>query len=243
MVNYNKSIIYKLCCKDPEITDIYIGSTTDFTKRKFNHKSKCKNGDYNVYKFIREHGNWDNWDMIQVESYKAENKHDLKSRERHWIETLKSTLNKNIPTQTYAEYYQKNKEVIVEYKAEYYQKNKDIITEQRAEYYQNNKDIIAEQRVEYYQNNKDIIAEYNAEYYQNNKDIKAEYNTEYYQKNKDIIAEQKAKYYQKNKDIIAEQRTVKVVCDCGSEVNKCQLNKHKKTKKHLKYLETRLILP
>ena len=112
VVNYNKGIIYKLCCKDPEITDIYIGSTTDFTKRKWKHKSQCKNPELNVHNFIRENGNWDNWDMIQVEAYKAENKRDLESRERHWIETLKSTLNKNIPTRTHEEYYQNNKEFL-----------------------------------------------------------------------------------------------------------------------------------
>ena len=28
-VDYSKSVIYKLCCKDPTITDIYIGSTTN----------------------------------------------------------------------------------------------------------------------------------------------------------------------------------------------------------------------
>ena len=40
MVNYNKSTIYKLCCKDTEITDEYVGSTTNFSRRKAHHKSK-----------------------------------------------------------------------------------------------------------------------------------------------------------------------------------------------------------
>ena len=43
MVNYDKSTIYKLCCKDPSISDIYIGSTTNFTRRKGQHKSVCNN--------------------------------------------------------------------------------------------------------------------------------------------------------------------------------------------------------
>ena len=30
----------------------------------------------NVYKFIREHGDWDNWDMVQIEIYGVEKKRD-----------------------------------------------------------------------------------------------------------------------------------------------------------------------
>jgi adenylate kinase family enzyme len=218
VVNYNKSIIYKLCCKDPEITDIYIGSTTDFTKRKWQHKYCCNNKNNkayncNIYNFIRENGNWDNWDMVQIEAYKADSKRDLESRERYWIETLKSTLNKTIPTQTLSEYRQKNKE---------------FITEQMAEYYQNNKEVIAERQAEYYQNNKEVIAENKAKYRQ---------------KNKEVIAEKMSEYYQNNKEVIAEKMALKVVCECGSEVNKSNLIRHKKTQKHLKFLETPLNLP
>ena len=79
MPDYSKSIIYKLCCKDPSITDIYIGSTTNFIERKCSHKNCCinkksKKYNMNVYKFIREHGDWDNWDMVQIEIYGVEKK-------------------------------------------------------------------------------------------------------------------------------------------------------------------------
>ena len=33
-INYDKTHFYKLCCRDPTITDIYVGHTTDFTRRK-----------------------------------------------------------------------------------------------------------------------------------------------------------------------------------------------------------------
>ena len=71
LINYNNIIIYKLCCKDPLITDIYIGSTTNFTKRKAAHKSNCNNENckeykFYVYEFIRDNGNWTNWDMIEI---------------------------------------------------------------------------------------------------------------------------------------------------------------------------------
>ena len=100
MVNYSNSIIYKLCCLDPTITDIYIGSTTSKYRRKNQHKSSCNNKSYNrtyLYQFINQHGGWLNWDFVEIEQYNAKDKSDLHKRERHWIETLKSTLNKIIP--------------------------------------------------------------------------------------------------------------------------------------------------
>ena len=42
-INYQKTIIYKIVSKDLNFTDVYVGHTTNFTKRKENHKSDCKN--------------------------------------------------------------------------------------------------------------------------------------------------------------------------------------------------------
>ena len=72
MVNYNKSTIYKLCCKDTEITDEYVGSTTNFSRRKSGHKkvvhsASHKDGNLKVYLCIREYGGWINWDMVEIE--------------------------------------------------------------------------------------------------------------------------------------------------------------------------------
>ena len=58
-MDYSKSVIYKICCRDKSITDVYIGSTTNFIKRKTLHKYNCtneKSKGYNryVYGFIRE---------------------------------------------------------------------------------------------------------------------------------------------------------------------------------------------
>ena len=86
-INYSNSIIYKICCKDTSITDIYIGSTTNFTRRKCDHKKCCNNSNlrsynYNIYKFIRANGNWDNWDMVEIEKVNASDKRDLHKKER-----------------------------------------------------------------------------------------------------------------------------------------------------------------
>lgn len=103
--DFSKSVIYKLCCKDKEVTDIYVSSTTNIVKRRYLHKYCCKkesDKNYNlyVYRFIRDNGNWENWDLVEVERYSAIDKRDLERRERHWFETLGATLNKYVPIQT-----------------------------------------------------------------------------------------------------------------------------------------------
>ena len=80
-----------------------------------------------------------------------------------------------------------------------------------------------------------------AEYRTDNKDKKAIYNSEYYAKNKDKFAERMVEYYVKNKDKIAEKAKEKVQCECGSEIRKSDLVRHKKSKKHQKWLEQQAV--
>jgi len=114
-VDYSKGLIYKVCCKDASITDIYIGSTTNMIKRRNRHKYSCNtlsdNGyHYKIYRFIRENGGWDNWTMVLVEYVNATSKQELQKEERVIIELLKPTLNSEVPTRTNNEYYIDNKD-------------------------------------------------------------------------------------------------------------------------------------
>ena len=61
MPNYANTVIYKICCKNTDITDIYVGHTTDLIKRRYSHKTRCCNPNddkyyYHVYEFIRNNG-------------------------------------------------------------------------------------------------------------------------------------------------------------------------------------------
>lgn len=141
IIDYSKTIIYKLVCNDLEITDIYVGQTTNFIKRRQYHKSKCNNKNskaYNllVYETIRNNGGFENWSMVMVEEINCNNKLEALARERYWIETLKSNLNKQFPTRTLKEWNEQNKEYLKEYKKEYYEENKEYIKEQ----YEQNKE-------------------------------------------------------------------------------------------------------
>ena len=86
--------VYKLCCLDPAVSDIYIGSTRSFRQRKNQHKRNCNDDNsepYNfyVYQFMRQNGGFENWDMISLFNGQFETKRELERKEREFIETLK----------------------------------------------------------------------------------------------------------------------------------------------------------
>lgn len=102
---YLKTYMYKLACKDVNVTDIYVGHTIQIVKRKNKHKSDCTNSksaryNFPVYKFIRKHGGFNNWSMIKIEWYPCVSKREASTRERYWVERLKATLNTQMPSRT-----------------------------------------------------------------------------------------------------------------------------------------------
>ena len=101
-VDYSKTIIYKLVCNDLNITECYVGSTTNFTKRKNMHKSICNNPrdkkhNRKNYCFIRNNGGWSNWQMIEIEKHPCNDKNEATKRERYYYESLNASLNSNKP--------------------------------------------------------------------------------------------------------------------------------------------------
>ena len=124
MSNYAKTVMYKICCKNIDITDIYIGHTTNIKKRIRCHKDSCNNPKNNryhfkVYEFIRNNGKWDNWNIIVIEEYPCNSFSDAVIKERELYETLKPTLNTYYPQRTIEEYRNDNKEKIKECKKQY----------------------------------------------------------------------------------------------------------------------------
>ena len=104
-------------------------STTNFRKRKNQHKECCTNASskkhgYPVYNYIRENGGWDNWDMVQVAEVNAKDKRELHATERRYVEQLGATLNRQVPTKTRKQYYDDNRDKIVAHVKQYYQDHK-----------------------------------------------------------------------------------------------------------------------
>ena len=150
MTFYEKSIIYKLKKNDDyDDVNIYIGSTTKFKNRKYQHKCSCNNENdtnhnYMVYQYIRENGGWNEWVMIPIEEYPCENKNQLKIRERYHIDLLRPTLNKQLPTRTEKEYWGDNKEKKQEIQKRYCENNKEKLNKYHKDYYETNKEKVEE---------------------------------------------------------------------------------------------------
>lgn len=209
MPDYSKAVIYKLCCKDLSIKDIYIGSTCNFTKRKHQHKFACNkegNRQYNEnkYQVIRDNGGWDNWLMIMVKEFSCDNKRQLEAEERKNIEELKPTLNECIPTRTHKEYRQDNKQIIIEKKKKEYEKDKEKIKARSHKRYNEKKEEILKKQKEYNKINS--------------------------KKNVERVKQ----YRLENKEKIQEARKEKIECMiCKCMVNKEHFKRHTQTTKHI----------
>jgi hypothetical protein len=95
---------------------------------------------------MRDNGGFQNWQFVVVRTYKnIETKEQLLKKERKYMERLKATLNKQVPSRTYKE----------SYKA-HYEKNKDVINEKSKAKYQLNKEAINAWHKEHYQKTKHI---------------------------------------------------------------------------------------
>jgi hypothetical protein len=225
MPHYENACIYKIKHnEDYDDENIYIGSTCDIIKRRYNHKNCCNNENnkkynYPIYQYIRENGGWDSWIVIKIHDYKCNSKSELEVEERRTIDLLKPKLNKNIPTRSDKEWREANKELIAEKLKEYQEANKEVLVEKRREYQEENKEVIAEKKKKYYEENKQHFIE------------KAR---KYQEENKEVIAEKLKEWRKANKDIIAERNKQKCKCDiCGAEVTKNHLKRHKKSQKCL----------
>jgi len=173
MPKYENAIVYKLCCDDPEITDIYVGSTCNFKVRKWTHKSNCNNEnskEYNryVYQYIRENGGWDAWSMILIKKYPyVVDNQELLMKERKWITKLNATLNKRVPcvllelgkTEYGKQHYEKNKDKRLEYNKQYRADNKDKLIEYGKQRYEKNKNKLLEYNKQRYEKNKEHLTE------------------------------------------------------------------------------------
>jgi len=108
--------------------------------------------------------------------------------------------------------------------------NKEQLTKKEGEYIRNmkcvNKLIAGRTRKEYRKDNKEKIKERCKEYRENNKEKIKEKAKEYHEENKEKI-----KKYRE------EKLKEKIICECGCKVQKLQLAKHKRTKKHEDFLK------
>ena len=90
--------VYKLKCRDTNITEFYIGSSMNFKQRKRGHNYHCNNVNCRVYcspvyMFINVNGGFDNWMFEIIKEYNLISKKELIIEEQKWIELLQPHLN------------------------------------------------------------------------------------------------------------------------------------------------------
>ena len=133
-IDYSKTVIYKIQHIEKEEL-IYVGSTTDFIKRKSKHKSVCSNikskaFKCKVYQMMRENG-WEEFKMIEIEKFPCNDKREAEKRENEMMKELKSNMNtrRSFATEEdmkerHKKYRENNKDKRKEYRRAYYEKNK-----------------------------------------------------------------------------------------------------------------------
>ncbi len=98
MPDYERTLIYKVACKDPNFKDFFIGATCNFAGQKWKHHNISKDHaekryNWPPYDCIRKTGGWHNWEMVLIEVFPCEDKLEKEARLRYWKEELKPTLN------------------------------------------------------------------------------------------------------------------------------------------------------
>ena len=148
-----KCYIYKIWKDNKD--EVYIGSTSNFKTRMRQHKCKCNNEkskeyNYFIYQYIRQNGDWEEFNKEIIFECVVEDKSEKLKIEGEWIKKYEKTLNKYNSygckdiKENNKKYREKNKEKIKYINKEYYEQNKDKLKEEMKEYYEKNKDKIKE---------------------------------------------------------------------------------------------------
>ena len=212
-VDYSKTTIYKIQHK--EIDELlYVGSTTDFTRRKAQHKKACNNANskchnFKVYKMIRDNGGFDCFNIIIIKEFPCNNKQEALIEEDRLIREMKSNMNSRRAYTT--------PEDTKEQKKRYIELHREQLLEYHKQYKLENKERIKERDKQYYNLNKEKTKQYRLE-------------------NKEKIKEKDKRYIELHREQILERNKIKMTCECGCVITKYYLPKHLKTKTHQNYL-------
>lgn len=164
-IDYSKTVIYRISHKDIAGLD-YVGSTTDFTRRKGHHKSTCNNPNsqghhLKVYQNIRDNGGWDFFQMLEIKKFPCADNREAEAEEEKVLQELKSTLNMKRAFIS---------EGMAEYNKNYYVTNRDHLREIGKKYYETHKDQITEYTKDYREQHQEQISDYGKKYRDKHKD-------------------------------------------------------------------------
>lgn len=151
--------VYKLSCNIPD-SECYVGSTINPPQLRLNvHRYMAKrHPQTKVYKYIAEHGGFDNVTLEVLETVTG-TKEELLQKEREVMERENATLNTFVPSRTKKEWYETTREVRCAKMREYYENNREQLRIKMREYYAQHREL-----------NRDKYNAYHRAYYRRRKE-------------------------------------------------------------------------
>jgi hypothetical protein len=219
-------VMYKIIPKNKNLNYCYVGHTTDFPSRKYQHKLACINETHTkmhlkLYQVIRENGGYNEWQIIEIEKLNEKTNLEARMREQELIIEHKANLN-TLSAFITEEQRKLTKEACTQ---KYREENKELLKEQTKKYKEDHKEIIAEQMKKYREENKETIKEKNKEYKEKNKEKFEEWGKAWREKNKENLKEKRKIYDAKKKEEKLLSQPPKVVL---SEEEKAAIKKQKR---------------
>jgi hypothetical protein len=94
MFEANKTVFYRIYCCKKSCNEVFVGHTTNLSKKKHFHKTNSSNPKKtcSLYTTIRKQGGWDNWKMEAISSVHDAHQEQIDETIDKYIEEYQSTL-------------------------------------------------------------------------------------------------------------------------------------------------------
>jgi hypothetical protein len=219
---------------NPDYPECYVGSTQNFNDRKSSHSKNFNNKNrvaysYKVYEFIRNNGGWDKWTMEQLEMFSCDTKEERLTREKELVKVHNSILNTNSPFQTTEE--------LKQYKAKWIMNKRQNASDEWKENERSKKNKAREGKKDVLNANQRDKYATDIEYKKRQDNIARDYR----ERNPEKIKQISKAYYDKHAVQLRAKASAwgkqRITCECGKEMTKSSLSKHRKTNNHKKTME------
>jgi len=125
MNKYSNMCIYQIVCKDPKITDCFVGHTNDIKSRNETISKECSNmkcSSYNtpINQFLRNNGGWDNFNIEVLQYVSCSTLFEVLQIKQNNIKACNANLNTIVPSRTKKEWHVDHLAQVTEYQKEYH---------------------------------------------------------------------------------------------------------------------------
>lgn len=76
--DYSTTYVYEIVCKDTNVQTKFLGYTTNFLQRKYNHKRYYQQKDSEIYTTMANNGGFDNWEIRLLAEYNCKDSEDAR---------------------------------------------------------------------------------------------------------------------------------------------------------------------